>query len=205
MRTLLSRPLVALSLIASLNACATSSAKAVRSQPTSEKPAASSRGVRGDADPPDAKTLQRDILTAHNRARANAKPTPKPPLPALTWSDEAAKRAEAWAAQCKFEHNPQHEGFGQNLAAATPGGMTTTEAVESWVGESADYNAANNTCTPGKVCGHYTQVVWRNTKAVGCAMKTCTKNSPFGSRFPTWVFWVCDYTPPGNYVGERPY
>ena len=68
--------------------------------------------------------------------------------------------------------------------------------------EAADYSSATNKCAPGKVCGHYTQVVWRNTTHVGCATAICTKNSPFGAQFPTWQLWVCNYTPPGNFVGK---
>jgi uncharacterized protein YkwD len=154
---------------------------------------------------PDAKTFQRDILAAHNRARANVKPAPKAPLPALTWSEAAAKKAEAYARECRFEHNPNRGEFGENLAAASPGAWTTVEMVQGWVGEAADYDYAKNTCSPGKVCGHYTQVVWRNSAAVGCATRMCTTNSPFGKDFPKWQLWVCNYTPPGNYVGQKPY
>jgi hypothetical protein len=72
-----------------------------------------------------------------------------------------------------------------------------------WAAEAPDYDYATNTCKAGQVCGHYTQIVWRSTTAVGCAFRTCTTGSPFGSG--SWDFWVCDYAPPGNYVGQRPY
>jgi hypothetical protein len=35
-------------------------------------------------------------------------------------------------------------------------------------------------------------------------MAKCTKNSPF-SGFPEWQIWVCNYDPPGNFNGTRPY
>jgi pathogenesis-related protein 1 len=180
MRSSLSRPWLALTLLTSLASTA-------------------APGV------PDPKTFQKDMLTAHNRARSQAKPAPKPALAPLTWSAEAAKKAESYVGKCKFEHNPDRGEFGENLAAGTPGAMNTVEAVQGWVDEAADYNLARNTCRKGKVCGHYTQVVWRNTKAVGCATRMCTKNSPFGPKFPTWQLWVCNYTPPGNYIGQKPY
>ena len=151
--------------------------------------------------------LANDMLAAHNTARANASPTPQPAMPALTWSEDAATVAQNWANQCKFAHNPDRGPYGENLAAATPpDAETTTQAVESWVAESANYNYADNTCASGKVCGHYTQVVWRNTTQVGCASVTCDTNSPFGSQYPPqWQLWVCDYSPPGNYAGQKPY
>ena len=151
-------------------------------------------------------SLAAEMVAAHNEARAKARPTPSPAMPKLTWSPEAAKVAQAWANQCKFEHNRNRGKYGENLAAAAPpGSKTNTQVVEDWVSESADYSYATNKCTPGKVCGHYTQVVWRNTAQVGCATAICTKNSPFGAQFPTWQLWVCNYTPPGNYVGQKPY
>jgi pathogenesis-related protein 1 len=151
-------------------------------------------------------TLASELVAAHNEARASAKPTPRPALPKLTWSPEAARVAQAWASECRFEHNPNRGKYGENLAAAAPpGSKTNAQVVWDWVSEAANYTYSSHRCAPGKVCGHYTQVVWRDTKQVGCATVTCTKNSPFGARFPTWQLWVCDYTPPGNYVGQKPY
>ena len=76
--------------------------------------------------------------------------------------------------------------------------------MQGWVSESTDYDLASNTCKPGKICGHYTQVVWRDTRQVGCASVVCNSNSPFQGH-PQWRIWVCDYAPPGNYVGQKPY
>jgi uncharacterized protein YkwD len=178
-----------------------------RERRTEVSPAATRPGspppVLRSSPPPN--EFARDMLTAHNQARANARPAPKPPLPALQWSAETAKVAEAWAAKCSFEHNPGRGPFGENLAAATPGAWKTADVVKDWAGEAANYDPSRNTCASGKVCGHYTQLVWRNTTHVGCAKRTCTKNSPFGKDFPTWDFWVCNYAPPGNVVGQKPY
>ncbi|WP_342377182.1 CAP domain-containing protein [Myxococcus stipitatus] len=152
-----------------------------------------------------AKDFALEMVQAHNEARLGARPTPKPPLPPLVWSDAAARQAASWAKACKFEHNPNRGDFGENLAAATPDMWGTAEVVKSWADEVVDYDHTRNTCKKGKVCGHYTQVVWRKTTGVGCATVLCKKNSPFGASFPTWQLWVCNYTPPGNFVGQRPY
>jgi hypothetical protein len=113
--------------------------------------------------------------------------------------------AAAWAERCLFEHNPDRGHLGENLAAATLDTWTTQQMVAGWASEASDYDYAGNTCAPEKMCGHYTQLVWRSTTGVGCVTRTCTKNSPFGPQFPTWQLWVCNYTPPGNVVGQRPY
>jgi hypothetical protein len=77
--------------------------------------------------------------------------------------------------------------------------------VAAWGGEASFYDYATNSCSAGKDCGHYTQIVWRDSVRAGCAHHTCTTNSPFGAQNPSWDFWVCDYEPPGNVVGQRPY
>jgi uncharacterized protein YkwD len=145
----------------------------------------------------------RDMLEAHNAARADAKPTPSPALEPLTWDPAVAEVAQRWADQCTYEHNEDRGNAGENIAAATPGYLDAKAVVKDWVSEVASYDYSKNTCASGKVCGHYTQVVWRNTRRLGCATKRCTINSPFGT--PTWDFWVCNYAPPGNYPGQRPY
>lgn len=43
--------------------------------------------------------------------------------------------------------------------------------------------------------GHYTQMIWRGTTAIGCA--TASNG--------TWDVLVCRYAPPGNMMGERPF
>ncbi|MCE9671640.1 CAP domain-containing protein [Myxococcus stipitatus] len=162
-----------------------------------------------DSGSPDSGTslsqFAQDMLTGHNATRASAKPTPSPALEPLTWDTAAEGVARAYAAKCRFEHNGERGNLGENLYAATPGATTTLGVVKGWSDELADYDYASNSCATGKMCGHYTQIVWRNTKRVGCATQTCTENSPFGSRFPTWQLWVCNYAPPGNYVGQKPY
>jgi uncharacterized protein YkwD len=144
------------------------------------------------------------MLNAHNQVRISATPTPNPPLPALQWSVQAASTAQTWADQCNFTHNSRRGNLGENIAAATPNALTTAGVVQNWASEAAHYDYGTNACAPGQVCGHYTQLVWRNTTHVGCATRVCDKNSPFQG-FTRWQFWVCNYSPPGNFVGQRPY
>jgi pathogenesis-related protein 1 len=175
-------------------------------------------GPTGPSGPSVPTTAQADWLDPHNAARAGTlvgvtvSPAPTPALPSLTWSASAETVAQAWANRCVYEHNPGRNADGisrgENIAATAPGGRadaTPAYVVGLWAGEWPDYTYATNSCAPGKVCGHYTQVVWRGTTRVGCAKATCTVNSPFGASFPTWDFFVCDYEPPGNFFGQRPY
>jgi hypothetical protein len=151
-------------------------------------------------------------LDSHNAVRAGTfpgvtlSPAPSPALPPLGWSAAAAAVAQAWAQGCNYAHNPGRGQRGENIAAATGlGSATAATVVGWWAGEWPDYDHASNGCAAGKVCGHYTQLVWRTTTAVGCAHVTCTGGTPPAGWSGTWDFWVCDYEPPGNWVGQRPY
>jgi pathogenesis-related protein 1 len=74
--------------------------------------------------------------------------------------------------------------------------MNGTEAVKLWVDEKPYYDYNSNSCVNGEMCGHYTQVVWRKSLRIGCAKVKCDNGG---------TFITCNYDPPGNYVGERPY
>jgi pathogenesis-related protein 1 len=138
------------------------------------------------------------ITALHNQARASVDPPAATPIPPLVWDPNLAAVAQAYADNCVFKHSGGP--YGENLFAST-GGSTPSDVVGSWVSEVADYNYGSNSCSG--VCGHYTQVVWAASQKLGCGVTTCTQNSPFGGG--SWQNWVCNYDPPGNYVGEKPY
>jgi pathogenesis-related protein 1 len=137
-----------------------------------------------------AETIRREILEAHNRVRSGVGVSP------LSWSDKLAAVAQAWANQLVLEGRLHHRAsphYGENLYLISGGRATPNDVVSSWAGEEEDYDYRANTCHSR--CGHYTQIVWRSTRAVGCAV----------ARSRNTEVWVCEYDPPGNYVGERPY
>ncbi len=143
------------------------------------------------------------VVSAHNAARAAVSPAASPALAPLVWSPDAASTASAWAAGCVYMHNPDNNIYGENIYASTAD-PAAAAVVGDWASEKSNYDYANNACTG--VCGHYTQVVWRSTTSVGCAKQRCTSGSPFGSTGGgVWYYFVCNYFPPGNVGGERPY
>lgn len=144
---------------------------------------------------------QQAWLDAHNQVRRDAMPAPAPALKALTWSTSAQALAEDWAGRCNFMHRDPNA-LGENLYAAT-GQEAISVIVGLWASEKANYDYATNGCALARDCGHYTQLVWRDTTKVGCALKRCTTGSPLGSG--AWYFGVCNYDPPGNFIGQKPY
>lgn len=159
----------------------------------------SGAGPTGDAEPPEVA----GVTERHNFIRANVSPAASPAIPPLVWSAEVAASAKAYADKCKFEHSKGK--YGENLFAST-NVVTGAKVVDDWSSEVADYSYDANDCADGKACGHYTQVVWRESQRVGCAVTTCTTNSPFkGANGGEWQNWVCQYDPPGNFVGRKPY
>lgn len=148
------------------------------------------------------------IIAMHNKWRAEVGVTEK-----LSYSPALAMKAQAWADNlkrnnyCRMQHSNPNGNYGENLFWASARKysdgrkelqkVSPETVVNSWASEKVDFDYANNRCRPGKVCGHYTQVVWRSTTTVGCGMATCeeTQNQ----------VWVCQYQPAGNRINRKPY
>jgi pathogenesis-related protein 1 len=132
----------------------------------------------------------REMLVLHNELRAKVK------APALEWSDRLASAAGEWAVSLvghgRFQHSKNRH-YGENMAEFRGGKSTAKQAFELWAGEAQNYDHKSNRCQGP--CGHYTQAVWSATRQVGCGV----------ARGAGREVWVCEYNPPGNYVGQRPY
>ncbi|CAH2051572.1 unnamed protein product [Thlaspi arvense] len=141
-----------------------------------------------------------DFLDAHNEARAVVGVAP------LIWDETVAAYARDYANQRKGDCALQHSSgpYGENIAWSS-GNMSGVEAVNMWVNEQADYDYDSNTCASGKDCGHYTQVVWRNSVRMGCAKVTCSNSQSFVQNDNGQTFITCNYDPRGNFVGEKPF
>lgn len=69
-----------------------------------------------------------------------------------------------------------------------------------WAGEVSIYNRLNRPAINGqmpefKKYGHYTQLIWENTRRVGCAMRDSNAG----------LVIACRYDPPGNMNGQTPF
>jgi len=152
------------------------------------------------------------IVDLHNKHRASEGASN---MVTMIWNTSLASMAATWAASCRWGHpassNTEYRGIGQNLYAST-GSFTNTvhlkRADELWYIEKRDYNYVTMQCVPGKMCGHYTQVVWENTRHVGCAYHRCdtVTNRPSSLSDDAAVYYVCNYWPGQfNIRGRKPY
>merc|ERR1719233_1321466 len=125
----------------------------------------------------------------------------------MRWNPVLAEMGQTWADTCKWGHGQPsgvkapYNPLGQNLWA----GMNEplSGAVSDWYNEKKDYDYNTNTCESGKMCGHYTQVVWADTDEVGCGFAHCP--NLVNAAMQNADYLVCNYGPAGNYIGEKPF
>lgn len=138
------------------------------------------------------------MLRGHDTARAAVGVAP------IAWSDALAADARRYADTLtrtgRFEHSAQPIGpgrEGENLWTSTRDAYSFDEMIGHWVEEGRDFI---NLPTPAfsrtgrwQDVAHYTQIVWRGSTAMGCALATNATDD----------YLVCRYSPPGNVVGQR--
>jgi len=71
--------------------------------------------------------------------------------------------------------------------------VQTLLAVQLWYNEKQHYDYETTKCAAGKVCGHYTTVVWSTSRHVGCAYRYCTPLASFGNGKNRGSVLVCNY------------
>jgi uncharacterized protein YkwD len=143
--------------------------------------------------------FEQRVLAAQNRERAALG------LPPMIWDAALAASARHWASDLalsgRFEHSPfiPSNPQGENLWAGTRGYFPVEASVNAWLREKQNFvpGVFPNNSRTGRVqdVGHYTQIVWRDTGRVGCAMATGQAEDVLG----------CRYSQPGNWRGERPF
>jgi hypothetical protein len=162
------------------------------------------------------------ILKAHNDLRARYGVAP------LQWSEQLASHAKQWADTCYWGHwkaqrtknalgadyFPPPQQMGENLSVWRDPGSTLLGGqygTKLWLDEEKDFDCNTGQCIPGRMCGHWTQMIWDDTKRVGCALRTCEDGMDERSwpsqtiGVPGVQYLVCLYDPPGNFTGERPF
>jgi hypothetical protein len=145
---------------------------------------------------PDSDVLGR-VLASHNIERSRMG------VPSLQWDPALASAAASYgpslALMGRLQHSPRESRPGQreNLWMGTRGFYSPEQMVWSWVSERSMFRPGvfPDVSTTGNWSdvSHYTQLIWRTTTHVGCAVHGAGQ----------WEFLICRYSPPGNIDGRR--
>ncbi|MEM7688155.1 MAG: CAP domain-containing protein [Pseudomonadota bacterium] len=155
---------------------------------------AASTGFAG-SDRPDTSD-ERAWLAQHNAARAGFGSAP------VRWNSDLENEARQWAQRLarsnQFRHSDyrKRNGTGENLWMGTRGHYAPAQMIASFGDERRHF-------VPGRFpgvsrtgnwadVGHYTQIVWPETREVGCAKASGAQNDVL----------VCRYWPSGNVMGQ---
>jgi len=141
--------------------------------------------------------LPAQMLALHNHERALVGVAP------LTWSGRLATEATAYAARLVELGDLEHSSDaargdeGENLAMGTSGYYSPTALGEMWANEKRQFVNGpfgdDSETGSWEDVGHYTQMVWRATKQVGCGVASGGGDT----------YLICRYAPAGNYMGEK--
>ncbi|XP_067263672.1 GLI pathogenesis-related 2 isoform X4 [Chanodichthys erythropterus] len=145
-------------------------------------------GGRGDLHVPTTLkdgSFEAEFLQAHNAYRKHHG------APPLTINKNLCRSSQEWAKHLLSIRTLKHSNgdYGENVYYAWSSAdkkLTGREAVESWYSEIKDYNFSR----PGfsSKTGHFTQVVWKDTKELGVGLATDGNTT----------FVVGQYLPAGN-------
>jgi uncharacterized protein YkwD len=139
-----------------------------------------------------------EMLRLHNEERAFHDRLP------LTWDSTLARDAAQWADHLaitnRFDHASKElraKGQGENLWMGTREAYSWIEMVGAWLAEAEhtksgrfpDVAASGNWAD----VGHFTQLIWPETRKLGCAVKSS----------PSDDYLVCRYWPAGNRIGDN--
>ncbi len=138
------------------------------------------------------------ILRIHNEARTEVG------VPPLEWSGEIAAFCQEWTDHlangcCCLQHRPKSgiwtQKYGENGYSGTYGYHGVESAMNSWLSEKSKYTGHVLSTANWSLAGHYTQMVWSSSRRIGCGKSRC------GNK----IIIFCNYYPPGNYLGRKPY
>jgi len=134
----------------------------------------------------------------------------------LFWDDALASVAQAYSEKCIWAHNANRASdvwtyqdeatfkfdnyslsVGENIYATTASYTNDSliAGITDWYNEYSLYTYSDP-FTFSDSAGHYTQVVWAETRYVGCGYTVCPTLTNLA--YDNALFLVCDYYPAGN-------
>ena len=141
------------------------------------------------------------ILQHHNKVRQEVGSE------ALVWSNQLATYAQNWADylannnNCTMKHRTNagegNKPYGENIFwGSSSSYYKPIDASLAWYSEKKFYKYQKLNNNNWYKTGHYTQMIWKNTREVGVGVAVC----PNGG-----LIVVANYYPVGNVITEYPY
>ena len=140
---------------------------------------------------------EQEWLAEHNAAREDVGLGP------LRWNHALMRDAQAWAnnlaARRTFQHDPDllRREQGENLWMGTRDTFAPWQMIDLFISEKRDFHPGTfpDISRTGRWAdvGHYTQIIWPDTREVGCASAVNARHEVL----------VCRYWPAGNVMGYR--
>ncbi|XP_033118755.1 peptidase inhibitor 15-A-like [Anneissia japonica] len=139
------------------------------------------------------------ILDKHNALRSQVSPEASD-MQFMIWDDDLATMAQQWSDMCNFNHGQPsnispYSTIGQNLYQTSGGPDNRANGVaatQAWYNEYQFYTYETKECQTNRVCGHYTQIVWADSHALGCGLSYCSSTTDGATN--VWII-TCNYGP----------
>lgn len=139
----------------------------------------------------------RRLLVAHNQERVRVGAVP------FRWSPKLAADAKEWADHLAIRGTLEHASYerrekaGENLWMGSAGYYSAETMIGGFIDEKKDFRPGTfpDVSRTGRWqdVAHYTQLIWHDTREVGCAVSRGKVND----------FLVCRYFPVGNWIGQK--
>ena len=142
-------------------------------------------------------TVQTKLLNLHNTLRKKHK------SPSLTKTAQVTKFAQQATDHCAKIGKPEHTThsykntvISQNIYVSS-WAPSADDVIQGWYyEEEPHYDYAKGKSKDGGETGHFTAMIWKSTKEIGCAYT-------YGKWRSTNGYYVaCEYYPTGNSPGE---
>jgi uncharacterized protein YkwD len=141
------------------------------------------------------------LLAHNNKVRKDVGTQP------LIWSSKLSAYAQEWADHlakdynCNMAHRkaPGQDGrtYGENILwGSSAAEFKPVDASEDWYSEIKQYKYRELTENNWDATGHYTQMIWKDTKEIGVGISICQNGA---------LIVVANYYPAGNYLHQFPY
>ncbi|KAH6602987.1 hypothetical protein BASA61_000555 [Batrachochytrium salamandrivorans] len=133
--------------------------------------------------------VKRGCLDAHNYYRNLVG------VPIMAWSRTEQGSAQNWANHLAQTNTFAHSRAGENLGRASGNiNLTCEHGLQTFFAVHNSYDGHPIAVNALFICyGHYTQLVWPSTTAVGCGV----------ARNNDGQYLVCHYNPAGNVIDQR--